>query len=436
MYLKIKNKFIIAMMITLIYTVFCCILNVRWYNDLCIVFPSIISIMIIIGVAVLPGILMCIMICSVLLDKPRNHEILPNLPDLSIIIAAYNEEKCIYETLDFLNRQKYNGNLYTIVVDNNSSDDTKNEIFRAQEDFPNLNIRYLFEIKQGKFNALNNGLQLVETEYIITLDADTIVYRNALNQLVTTMIMESKTKAVGAVVGTVLVRNSRTNLLTKLQEWDYFLSITGIKRSQGLFQSTLVAQGAFSLYKTSILKEIGGWTDSIGEDIVLSWEFLYRNYKIHYDPKSVAFTTVPNTFKVFRRQRSRWARGMVEGLKQRPFWKYPTIYSKTLIGFDILLFFIDFSIIFFWIPGLLAALFFRNFAIVGPMTLLLLPLTILMFGILFGKEYRTVFKLMNLKVRKHFFSFFVFLFTYQLIMSPISFIGYIQEFLKIKRRWK
>ena len=44
------------------------------------------------------------------------------------------------------------------------------------------------------------------------------------------MYCENQNKQVGAIAGTVLVRNSRVNLLTKMQEWEYFLSITTIKR--------------------------------------------------------------------------------------------------------------------------------------------------------------------------------------------------------------
>src|SRR4029078_13531218 len=73
-----------------------------------------------------------------------------------------------------------------------------------------------------------------------------------------------------AVAGSVLVCNSRDNLLTKMQEWDYFLGIAAVKRVQGLYQSTLVAQGAFSLYRTERVREIGGWPDAIGEDIVVT----------------------------------------------------------------------------------------------------------------------------------------------------------------------
>ena len=59
--------------------------------------------------------------------------------------------------------------------------------------------------------------------------------------------IKSSPEDVCAVAGSMLVRNSRDNWLSKIQEWDYFLSIASIKRMQGLYQGTLVAQGAFSL---------------------------------------------------------------------------------------------------------------------------------------------------------------------------------------------
>ena len=47
-----------------------------------------------------------------------------------------------------------------------------------------------------------------------------------------------------------------------------------MKRMQGLFQNTLVAQGAFSLYRSDAVRDAGGWPDAIGEDIVLTWKMM------------------------------------------------------------------------------------------------------------------------------------------------------------------
>jgi poly-beta-1,6-N-acetyl-D-glucosamine synthase len=80
-------------------------------------------------------------------------------------------------------------------------------------------------------------------------------------------LAQSAPSDVQAVAGSVLVRNS---LWTRMQEWDYFLGIASVKRMQGLYQGTLVAQGAFSLYRTEAVLAAGGWPDAIGEDIVLT----------------------------------------------------------------------------------------------------------------------------------------------------------------------
>ena len=148
---------------------------------------------------------------------------------------------------------------------------------------------------RDRFNALNTGLTKVVTKYTITLDADTLLHKSAIRYLVSRI--KSSPDDVEAVAGAVLVRNSRDNLLARIQVWDYFLSIASIKRMQGLFQGTLVAQGAFSLYKTEALKEVGGWSDAIGEDIVLTWDLLVKGYRV-----SVSYTHLD----VYKRQHNKW----------------------------------------------------------------------------------------------------------------------------------
>lgn len=112
-----------------------------------------------------------------------------------------------------------------------------------------------------------------------------------------------------------MVRNSRENFLCRAQEWDYFHGIAAVKRMQGMYHGTLVAQGAFSIYRRAALLEVGGWPESVGEDIVLSWALLNRNYRIGYADDALAFTNVPNTIRQFALQRKRWPRGLMEAFK-------------------------------------------------------------------------------------------------------------------------
>ena len=429
-----KSKFYISIGVATIWVILSIVLSLPWINDLCKVVPPLIAVFIIGGIAYVPGFMNAFLVCSLLLDKQsqiKNPYLVDD--DITLLIAAWNEEERIYNTLKYIKRQTYKGNIKVIVIDNNSTDNTQAEVVRAIKEL-DMDVMLLYEANPGKFNALNKGLKYVRTEYFVTLDADTLLHRDAIAYLVSRIKISSM--EVCAVAGSILVRNSRDNILSKVQEWDYFLSIASIKRMQGLYQGTLVAQGAFSLYKTDIIKQIGGWSDAIGEDIVLTWKMLAINKKVYYEPMSVAFTDVPIKLSHFARQRSRWARGMIEGLREVKPWQQPSFLSKFETGVDLIIPYMDLSYTLFWIPGLILALFFQNYIIVGPMMLLVLPLTLISFGILYNYQANTVFKKLNLRVRKNLIGFILFILTYQIIMSPVSIYGYIQELCKTKRVWK
>jgi Glycosyltransferases, probably involved in cell wall biogenesis len=213
-----------------------------------------------------------------------------------------------------------------------------------------------------------------------------------------------------------------------------FLGIASIKRLQGLYQGTLVAQGAFSIYKTDDLLKAGGWPDAIGEDIILTWNLLNQGVKIYYEPLSAAFTEVPASLGAFSRQRSRWARGMIEALKLFKPWNQPLVYIKYLTGIDFIMPYLDFCYAFLWLPGLVLA-FFGVYWIVGLMTLLVLPLTLLFYGIQYVYQ-RRVFRRLKLGVRKNVWGFILYVLIYQFIMSPVAVWGYAQELFGLKRKWK
>lgn len=184
-----------------------------------------------------------------MLDKQPKFKTTDPKDPITILIACWNEEDNIGEVLKYIKNQDYQGKIKVIVIDNASTDMTFKATQKASEEL-SMDIKVIQESNPGKNNALNTGLKHVDTEYLITLDADTILHKSAIRYIVARM--KSSPENVSAVAGTVLVRNSRENFITRLQEWDYFLGIASIKRMQGLFQGTLVAQGAYSLYKTEV----------------------------------------------------------------------------------------------------------------------------------------------------------------------------------------
>ncbi|AEG59859.1 glycosyltransferase family 2 protein [Desulforamulus ruminis] len=430
-YIPVIMKFALSHFFSLLWICFSIYVSIPWLIDLSKIVTLPISLLIIIGIAYIPGYMNAFLVVSLIFDKQPPFKNEYPSKDITILIAARNEAENIENTLAYIAKQDYTGKIKVFVIDNGSRDDTSFVALKAGEKLA-LDITVIQEEKPGKYNALNTGLKHVFTDLIITLDADTLLHSSAVRYLVARI--ESSPKEVCAVAGSVLVRNSRENIITKIQEWDYFLSIASIKRLQGLYQGTLVAQGAYSVYKTECVREIGGWPDAIGEDIVLTWNLLRHNWKTYFEPLAVAFTNVPNTVHVFARQRSRWARGMIEALKITKPWQQPQIYTKYLTGINLIMPYLDLAYTFFWLPGLILS-FFGIFWIVGPATLLVLPLTLLSYSILYIYQ-KHVFRNLNLRVRKNWSGFFLFLLCYQMIMSPVSVWGYAQEAFKFKRVWK
>lgn len=430
-YIKVPYKFLLSHLIAFSWMIFSIYVSLPWINDLGMIVTKPAAILIIAGIGYIPGYINAFIVTSLLMDRqPRFLETSPN-DEVTIIIACKNEERNIANTLRYISNQDYDGTINVIVVDNGSTDNTFYSAKAAGEEL-SLNLQVLYEEKPGKYNALNKALDYITTEYTVTLDADTLLHKSAIRYIVSRI--KSAPKEVCAVAGTVLVRNSRENFIAKLQEWDYFLGIASIKRMQGLYQGTLVAQGAYSLYRTEALRFMEGWPDAIGEDIVLTWNFLKHDLKVYFEPLAVAFTDVPITLKHLSRQRSRWARGMLEALKIVKPWQHPIFYVRYLTGINLVMPYLDFVYTFCWMPGLILAVF-GKFWVVGPFTLFVMPLALFQNFILYRYQ-RHVFKRLGLRVRRNILGFVVYVLMYQMIMSPMSIIGYSQEILNLRRKWK
>jgi len=408
-------------------------LAMPWIGDLRNALTLPVAIFITAGLAMIPGYLTAYLVATLVLDRPRDLDVPPTAeswPAVTMLIAAWNEASRLAETLGFVMASDYRGDLRVIVIDDGSTDETAAIATRFAQDSPRVMLR---KAKHGgKAAALNLGLADVETELVGTIDGDTLVLASALSRLVARY--RSSPDSVAAIAGAVMVRNSRANVLTRLQEWDYFLGIASIKRSQGLWQSTLVAQGSFSIYDTAAVRAAGGWPETIGEDIALTWAMLAGNRTIAFEPTAVAMTGAPETFRRLVSQRSRWAFGMVEGLR---------LYGLTLlnkrnmashaIGINCMIPWMDLAYTFAFLPGLVLAAT-GNFMIVGPITILVLPINLTLSLIMFRMQ-RGVFREMGMRVRRNPIGFLMYILLYQPVMSPVAVYGYTQNIIGRSRKW-
>lgn len=431
-YLPVAAKFWISVVFGIVWLAGSVWLSLPWVRDLGDYVGLFGAITAITLVAYIPALLMAFMAMSLLLDRQPELRVSQSNTGVTIVIAARNEEAGIAETVRAAVQTDYAGPVTFMLADNGSTDETC-LIAKLVAVELGVELVVVHEPKPGKANALNHALRMVETPYVVTLDADTLLHRQALRRLVARL--ESAPADTVAVAGAVMIRNSRANLLTRMQEWDYFLGIAAVKRMQGLYQSTLVAQGAFSLYRTAELRRVGGWPDAIGEDIVVTWRLMETGDAVLTEPTAIAFTDAPTQVSHFMRQRARWARGMVEAIRTVPPWRQRRVLSRFISGIDLLIPLLDIGYGLVWVPGLVLAAFGIPI-IVGAWTLAVLPITLLVYGGLRRYQRRRIFAPLHLKVRHNFLGYVVFILAYQLLCSAASLAGYAQEIAGARRRWK
>jgi len=431
-YLSVRQKFALSTLVAIVWLAVSIWLAQPWIKELADAAGYFVAYPIVFVIALIPGFLNAHILMSVLLDSPpalskKMMENPKSFPAVSILIAAYNEQENLPETLTSLAKQDYPGPVEIVIVDDGSTDETV-AVLKAMH-VPNLAVVQVNH--GGKAAALTAGLRAITSEITVCIDADTLLHRQALKRIVARMVSDPEHTA--AVAGSVLVRNSRANLIARLQEWDYFIGIASAKRQQALYQGTLVAQGSFSAFRTSALRQCQGWPQVIGEDIVLTWKLLSKGYRVGYEATAVGFTKAPTTMKTFWRQRQRWARGMIEGLKRYGNLACQGNLTAFFVGVDFVVPVLDlfYSIVF--LPGLILALTGRYY-IVGPMTLLVIPITLFIVLVMFQKQ-RQVFDELNLKVRRNSFGFVIFMLFYQALTSPICVSGYFKELAGAKKRW-
>jgi biofilm PGA synthesis N-glycosyltransferase PgaC len=421
--------------ISLLWVAFTIWISQPWLADMSRAVHAIFAWAVLLGVAVIPGWATMFILMSLISDRRPKHYLQPDLADpVTVLIAAYNEEEAIAATINSILLQEYAGPVRIIVIDDGSKDATASIVagFAARTKRKICTVE-LISLPQnsGKSAALNRGLQEVDTEFVLTVDADTYLYKDALSNIVKAMVYSNI--SMGAVAGTILVRNSRENFLTKMQEWDYFHGIAVIKRAQSLYYGTLVAQGAFSIYRTQAVRSVGGWAHLVGEDIVLTWALRSANYRIGYCECAFGFTNVPDTLAQFYRQRKRWARGLIEAFKSSPRTLVQLRMNSPFIWYNLLFPFIDLSYILFFVPGVVLAIFGYPL-MAGLLTILLLPMMVIGTAVYFGFE-NDIFKKHGLRVRRNQIGLIGYLLVYQLLMTTASLAGYLSEFTNRSKSW-
>jgi len=232
-------------------------------------------------------------------------------PPISVLIAAYNEEMVIRDTLRSVLNTLYPGPIEVIVVDDGSQDNTSAIVAAMAED--DSRIRLIRQVNLGKATALRNGLQAVKHDFVVSLDADT----QFTPQTITHLMQPFADPAVGAVSGRARVGNPKT-LVARFQSLEYTCGFNLDRRAYHQLNCITVVPGAVSALRVSAVQAAGGIsTETLAEDTDLTLALHKYGFTIHYAPGAVAWTEAPETVRAFAKQRFRWAFGTLQCL-----WKH------------------------------------------------------------------------------------------------------------------
>jgi cellulose synthase/poly-beta-1,6-N-acetylglucosamine synthase-like glycosyltransferase len=235
-----------------------------------------------------------------------NNDFSPQL--VTIIIPAYNEELNIKWTIQSVIQTTY-PNKQIIVVDDGSKDRTYEEARKALRDFDSKRYLILRKENGGKSSALNHGLLYAKGEIVVTIDSDSIVHRNALENLV--KIIQDPN--ISAVAGNPKVLN-RTNIITKCQQLEYTLGNV-LKGLSSFLGAVTVVPGVLGAFKTNKIAERGKYDhDTIAEDFDLTLKLLKIGGQIKASNDSFVYTQSPTTLKGLYNQRLRWDRGTLQSI--------------------------------------------------------------------------------------------------------------------------
>lgn len=285
-----------------------------------------------------------------------DSDVLLNSPmtiPVSVIAPAFNEERNIVQSVRALLNLTYT-DYEVIVVNDGSTDHTLDRLKKAfglepvhavfRRDLPTEQIITVYKapgidrltvidkVNGGKSDALNAGINFSQYPLFCSIDADTILNRDALLKVIVPF-MEDPDRTVAAG-GTVRVANGCTiedgvvtkvslgeRILPLFQTVEYLRAFLFGRIGWNLLGGNLIISGAFGLFRKDAVVTVGGYSrETVGEDMELvvrlhrHFRKKRQSYRIVFVPDPICFTEVPEKLSDLGRQRDRWQRGMMESL--------------------------------------------------------------------------------------------------------------------------
>jgi len=224
----------------------------------------------------------------------------------TILIPCFNEEKTAEDTirsLDCLPMDKCE----IIAINDGSRDKTQLVLEKLALSRPHMRVINLVQ-NRGKAAALTLGAMASRYEFILCIDADSELDANAPRL----MLEHFRDPNVAGVTGNPRVKN-RGTLVGRLQVGEFSALVGMIKRYHQSLGRLFALSGVLAMFRKSAIESIGYWdTDTVTEDVGISWKLQTSGWALKYEPKATCDVLMPDTLKGLWKQRLRWAQGGFE----------------------------------------------------------------------------------------------------------------------------
>ena len=275
-------------------------------------------------------------------------------PPITIVIAAYNEEAGIVDSVRSMSIVKY-PRFEMVVVNDGSEDGTLQALIEAfhlervripyRPDLDSAPIRAIYRGRSGvditvidkenggRADALNAGINAARFPFVLCTDADVILDPNCLVNAMQRVVEDrDRTVCVGGNIrplngsrvelGHLISASVPQRIIPRMQILEYLRTFLASRPGWSWMNALPLVSGAFGIWKKSVVIEAGGFSEGhMGEDLDLTMR-VHRHlldqkvpYRIVYEPSAVIWTEVPDTARVLRRQRIRWHRGLMTAVR-------------------------------------------------------------------------------------------------------------------------
>ncbi len=249
---------------------------------------------------------------------------LTRFPKVSILIAAFNEKFVIERSLDAVKKLDYPKDRIQVVVADDSTDQTVDVIDRKVQDLMRSGIEAAVSRRPSreffKCGALNRAMEQVTGDYVLLLDADSMVSPDVLTKGIEALETHPRTAFVSYRYGHY---NRDYNMVTKLFALSQDIGDTLSKMGAYRIDAPFSAQGGQTLVRTSDLKEVGGWTNQrIADDTDISIKMYLAGKRGVYLSNVKIMSEDPSTLEAWKKQVARTSQG---------WWRCIANYWKSIV---------------------------------------------------------------------------------------------------------